>query len=150
MEFLLNLPMWSHYLIIAIVGIALLNMPNVFKRHEDFAKYGSKKFLVAIGLLICVTYMAVIGRIDGLAITIIFGMVGSGYTYANYKSHMDFNEHDDTVSRKFIITTATFAITMALTTMDETLLSSNNLMGIMTSVGGTYGFVNVKQHKSKT
>jgi hypothetical protein len=46
-------------------------------------KYKSRKFIIAILLTLCTTLLALASVLDGTNVTIIFGIVGSGYGLTN-------------------------------------------------------------------
>lgn len=46
-------------------------------------KFSSRKFIVAMVLTACTTYLAGIGIMDGNNVMVVFGIVGGGYGLAN-------------------------------------------------------------------
>lgn len=46
-------------------------------------KFASRKFIVAIMLTGCATYLAGTGVMDGNNVMVVFGIVGGGYGFAN-------------------------------------------------------------------
>lgn len=46
-------------------------------------KFASRKFIVALALIGCTTWLAGIGKCDGNNIMVVFGLVGAGYGFAN-------------------------------------------------------------------
>ncbi len=47
-------------------------------------RYRSRKFLIALALIGCTTWLASQGRMEGFDITVVFGLVGGGYGFANH------------------------------------------------------------------
>ena len=46
-------------------------------------KYASRKFIVALTLIACATWLGGIGMMDGNNLMVVFGIVGGGYGHAN-------------------------------------------------------------------
>jgi len=47
-------------------------------------KYGSRKFIITLFILIATTALAAYGKIDSGGVVILFGLGGSGYGLFNY------------------------------------------------------------------
>jgi len=53
------------------------------RTEEAGMKYGSRKFIVALLLIAATTGLGAYGKIDSGGITIVLGLVGGGYGFAN-------------------------------------------------------------------
>ena len=56
---------------------------KIMEKKESNKKYLSRKFIVALVLIGCTTYLAGINIMDGDNVMVVFGLVGAGYGMAN-------------------------------------------------------------------
>jgi len=115
-------------------------------------KYTSKKFIVALSMIGCATFLGLqkdavgVSLLSGENIAIIFGLVGAGYGIANVanKKPEDIDPNAaDVLSRKFIIAMIIIACTTILATCN--VMSGNSVMTAIGISGGMYGFTNARE-----
>ncbi len=127
-----------------LTAILIMALPKFFRSSNELAKYGSRKFLIAIALLLATIQLAFMEAIDSMAVAGLLSLVSGGYSIANHTSASP--EFDDATSRKFILTTATIAAAVILSNCY--LLESIGVLTVLSTAGGTYGFVNVRNQKN--
>ena len=138
----------SALIVLICVGAGFL--PAILIKYDVTKKYASKKFIVAMLLLITTALLTYTGKMNGADASIIFSLIGSGYALVNLSDKQNGTKVYDEVgfqSRKFIIVIGIIAASTVLGSIGA--LTSMQLALAYGISGSAYGLVAAKEKQIK-
>jgi hypothetical protein len=136
------------FIVILLAVVTIIS--NVIQNSKRYSKYGSKKFLIALTLIIGTAFLVWDNKLTGSNFSIMNSIIGAAYGAANLTSKKKYDpeltETETLLSRKFLIAETMIAMVLVLGTYGY--LTSNEMMGPLLVAGGMFGITNVMSKPS--
>lgn len=115
------------------------------KYWPKYRKYGSKKFLISIAMILSTSFLTWTGKMGGGNAAAIFSVIGCGYGILNVLNQGTYDpelvESDTLLSRKFIIAIMILSATTVLGCYND--MEGTSLLAPILTSGGLFGITNV-------
>lgn len=138
----INLNAYTTAHVLIAITLAFILLPMIIQVIPKFRKYGSKKFLVSIGIVLTVFWLTWVESISGDQAAILFALVGGGYNVVNVANYKLTNnvKKDALISRKYIIAFLIMGATAILGSYEK--MMGGAATGSLVTVATAFGLTN--------